>query len=308
MADLYLGVDIGGTKTHLRATAPTDGERELILPTAEWRRHDWAKDAQALVRLGSRVADGRPIAAMAVGAHGCDDAQECAAFESALVALAGFPVRVVNDAELIPAAMGVHDGIGVVAGTGSIAVTRNPDGEMLVAGGWGWVIGDEGSASGLVREAARIASLYLDQGGTPDEPLVRLLCESLGIDRTVRLGSAISGSKSAASLGSHAAAVFDAAAAGSVLAQRAIDEGAAALVDLIARLIARGARARKVVAGGGVIRAQPPLADAFLRQISSRFSNRMTARILDGPPVAGACAIARRLRPDFSQSATEENP
>ena len=66
-----------------------------------------------------------------------------------------FPVQVLNDAELLPAALGLNHQIGLVAGTGSVAVSRSPKTGMLVAGGWGWVIGDEGSAAGLIREAGR---------------------------------------------------------------------------------------------------------------------------------------------------------
>ena len=76
-----------------------------------------------------------------------------------------FPVRVVNDAELLPAALGLSHEIGLVAGTGSIAVNRTRGGRMLAAGGWGW-IGDEGGA-GLLRER-RGPSHALEIGGDPE--------------------------------------------------------------------------------------------------------------------------------------------
>ncbi len=46
-------------------------------------------------------------------------------------------IKVVNDPELLVPAAGFVTGIGVVSGTGSIAVARTADDEMLVAGGWG---------------------------------------------------------------------------------------------------------------------------------------------------------------------------
>ena len=64
-------------------------------------------------------------------------------------------MQVVNDAELMVPAAGYFGGIGVVSGTGSIAVARTAEGHMLAAGGWGWILGDEGSAPALVREAAK---------------------------------------------------------------------------------------------------------------------------------------------------------
>jgi N-acetylglucosamine kinase-like BadF-type ATPase len=46
-------------------------------------------------------------------------------------------------------------GVGVIAGTGSIAVGRDPEGRSARAGGWGPLIGDEGSAYAVVRAALR---------------------------------------------------------------------------------------------------------------------------------------------------------
>lgn len=44
-------------------------------------------------------------------------------------------------------------GIVVVAGTGAVAYGRNESGDEVMAGGWGWLIGDEGSAFYIARKA-----------------------------------------------------------------------------------------------------------------------------------------------------------
>jgi N-acetylglucosamine kinase-like BadF-type ATPase len=293
MNGITVGIDIGGTKTHLRAYDPAGHADDLIVPSAEWRLRDWTGDARALVGFVETLAGGRTVDGVAVGAHGCDNQEECDAFAAGFRAVTAIPVKIVNDAELIPASIGEINGIGVVAGTGSIAVTRNTDGRMLVAGGWGWVIGDEGSAAGLVREAGRAISKYLDCGGSPDEPLVRALFRALDIDNPARIGSQIAGAGGAAALGRHASAIFDAASMGSTIAQTVIDEGASALVDLVERLRMLGAEASSVVAGGGVIVAQPGLANAFLQAMDARFGSSLSVSIYPGPPVEGACNIAK---------------
>lgn len=303
MNGITVGIDIGGTKTHLRAYDKTGHAEDLLLPSADWRKRNWIEDARALIGLAENLAIGQRIHAIAVGAHGCDNQEECNAFEVGFRAVTDIPVKVVNDAELIPASVAQINGIGVVAGTGSIAVTRNSDGRMLVAGGWGWVIGDEGSAAGLMREAARAASKYLDCGGSLDEPLVRALFAALGIDNPARIGSQIASAGGAAALGRHAHIIFSAATAGSSIAQLVIDEGAAALVDLVGRLKMLGAEATNVVAGGGVIVAQPALAHAFKQAMDARFHGTLATMIYRGPPVEGACNIAKAFMASLPPSA-----
>jgi glucosamine kinase len=295
MTALEIGIDIGGTKTHLRAYARDGDAHDLVLPTAKWRVRAWEEDAIALLALAGKFAQGTAIASIAVGAHGCDNTDECSAFQVALERRAAFRVQVVNDAELLPAALGLSNQIGLVAGTGSIAVSRSVEGHMLVAGGWGWIIGDEGSASGLMREAGRAVALHLDYGGSADEPLVKLLFKALGISSSARIGSSIGSSGGASALGSHAHIVFEAAGMGSLLALHVIRNGAKELADLVARLKHNGSQSTTVVAGGSVIASQPMLWDAFAEQISTRFTGQVAAKLYGGPPVEGACRLAARL-------------
>lgn len=293
-AEAVVGVDIGGTKTHLRLEGP-EGGRDVVLPSQSWRQRNWDGDAASLVRLVLDLAGHQRIDAMAVGAHGCDDGEECAAFQAAFADISPFPVEVVNDAELMPAALGLENQIGLVAGTGSIAVHRDRMGRMHVAGGWGWIIGDEGSAASLVREAARAVAYHLDWGGTVDDPLVRHLFETLAIPTAARIGSRLGQIGSAADIGAHAHLVFEAADEGSPIAQKVIEEGGRALASLVARLDARCADVDTVVAGGSVIAGQPSLWDAFSRSLREICDARITARLFSGAPVEGACNLARRL-------------
>jgi len=288
---LVAGVDIGGTKTHLRIAREDTVLIDRIVPTSDWRQRDNPRDAGALVALVTQAAG--PPAAIGVGAHGCDTSEECVAFERALNPTTPAHVRVVNDAELLPPAVGLPEGIGVVAGTGSIAVARGADGTMLVAGGWGWILGDEGSAPGLVREAARAIRNAIDIGEKTDALHDRLK-QSIGAPSVTEVGRELTRHKDAADLGRHARAVFDAVDDGSDLALRVVRDAARSLVLLVERLVARGAGATDVVASGGVMVGQPALQDSFRQELHRRFpSHRLS--ILTEPPVAGALVLARRL-------------
>ena len=91
----------------------------------------------------------------------------------------------VNDGDLVVAA-GTPEGwgVGVIAGTGSIAVGRAKDGRTARAGGWGHLIGDEGSAYGVVLDALRLVARRAD-GRDPRpsgrDPLTERLCAALGV-------------------------------------------------------------------------------------------------------------------------------
>lgn len=295
-APVTVGIDIGGTKTHLRATPLAGGPaRDLILPSHEWRVRDWGADAARLLDLAAGLAGDAAIAALGIGAHGCDDADECRAFEAGFRARTAIPLAVVNDAELMPLALGLPGQIGVVAGTGSIAVCRPAPDRMMIAGGWGWIVGDEGSAAGLVREAVRAVPLHFARGGPRGEPLAEAILAALDVPAIPRLGSTLAGLRTAAAVGRHAGAVFEAAGAGSALAAQVIREGGQALARLAAMLNRRGAGAGHAVAGGGVITGQPALWHAFAEALATETDGALTPHLFTGKPVEGACLLAADL-------------
>jgi N-acetylglucosamine kinase-like BadF-type ATPase len=286
-----LGIDVGGSKTHLALATGSVIERERVVATDEWRTGVLAQDAAALAALiREQWGVGALAHPLAVGAHGCDTTQQCLDLERELRTHVSGGAIAVNDAELMPWAMGVHDGIGLVAGTGSIAVARDRHGDLVTAGGWGWVLGDEGSAAGIVREATRAVLADLDHGRSGD-PLVTALLAGFAVTNGAELAMAVTRTSSAYTWGSHAPAVFTAADEGSTLAATVIDGAGRQLAGLVPRLRARGVTTTDLVAGGGVIIAQPRLRDAFLAGLAQG-SPDITVRFLDTPPVVGAIALA----------------
>ncbi|HMO57776.1 MAG TPA: BadF/BadG/BcrA/BcrD ATPase family protein, partial [Roseiflexaceae bacterium] len=77
-------------------------------------------------------------------------------------------LTVVNDARLVIAAgTPAGFGVGLICGTGSIAVGRAPDGRMGRAGGWGYLLGDEGSGYDIALRALRAACSAADGRAVP---------------------------------------------------------------------------------------------------------------------------------------------
>ncbi|MFF0267070.1 N-acetylglucosamine kinase [Kribbella sp. NPDC004536] len=284
-----VGVDIGGTKTHLALGSGGRIGREWTVSTPTWRTHSRPGNATALWGLvRDWLGDDGLRLPLVVGAHGCDTTEQCDEFAVALRQYFTGGVLVVNDAELLVPAAGAGDGIGLIAGTGSIAVAR-VQGDLVTAGGWGWVLGDEGGAAGLVREAARAVLGELDRG-EPADPLGRRLLGVFEATDGPELALAVTTSTSAASLGERAVEIFDAADEGSALAVLVIQEAGQQLAELVDRLIRRGVTTGQVVAGGSVLLGQRRLYDAFAAALGRRHSE-LAVQLLDRAPVLGALAL-----------------
>jgi N-acetylglucosamine kinase-like BadF-type ATPase len=71
-------------------------------------------------------------------------------------------------------------GVATIAGSGSVSFGRNSAGNTMRAGGWGYSIGDEGSAYDIARQAIRAALRY-EEGWGPSTVLHSMLLEATGI-------------------------------------------------------------------------------------------------------------------------------
>jgi len=290
---VLIGADVGGTKIALRVAALGGAIRlDTAYPAAGWEASPVGEAARWLrEHLTRALPEGDEIAAVGIGAQGCDTQEHCSKLAAALEAL-GLPATVVNDAALLVPAAGLDSGIGLVAGTGSIGVGTDRSGAALFAGGWGWVLGDEASAPAIVREATRAALAACDDGRADDGLLAALLAH-FGVADAPALARAVNDDPTPENWGPGAPAVFQAADAGSLLARNVIDDAARALQKLLTRLVDRGAVGTTVVAAGSVIVNQPRLADRLRAHLAREYP-ALDLRVLEVPPVAGALALAQR--------------
>ncbi|MPY57878.1 N-acetylglucosamine kinase [Streptomyces spongiae] len=288
-----VGIDVGGTKTHLRAG--TGSGADHVRTSSGWRPHDPVAAAAWLTAL---VHDALPFgtrpSAVAVGGHACETPRQCEALRVVLQERLQVPCLVVGDAELLVPAAGLDQGVGLVAGTGSVAVGRLPDGSPVQVGGWGAVLGDEGGGAGLVREAARALWAAHDRGEAPDALADRLVT-AFGVSEVPALGAALeSATDASAEWGRHAPVVFAAAEDGSRIAREVIADGGRALAALVVRLAERGAFVDDVVIAGSTVLRQPTLYEAFASALAAALPSARP-RPLDVPPVEGAVALAQSL-------------
>ena len=175
-----LGIDAGGTKTLcLLADAHGAVVSEGRGPGANLHvAGESGVEATLLDVVGQAIRDrGITPAAVCVGIAGVDRDDEARAIRAIVHRICpGARALVVNDA-LIALVAGAHDapGIVIIAGTGSITYGRNRSGEAARAGGWGHMVGDEGSGYWIGREAVAAVMRAADGRG----PSTRLTAEIL---------------------------------------------------------------------------------------------------------------------------------
>ena len=148
---LAVGVDVGGT--WIRARALASGRVAAI---AAARRERSAGIEDFLEELWHRQGWRAPnIGALVVASNGIWTRRECHAVARRLARFAS-RVRVIPDAQAAAlGALGGRPGVLVLSGTGSIVVGHNGRARWERAGGFGPLVGDEGSGFWLGREWLR---------------------------------------------------------------------------------------------------------------------------------------------------------
>ncbi|MCU1528596.1 MAG: hypothetical protein JWP75_2359 [Frondihabitans sp.] len=296
MTDVVVGMDIGGTKSAIRVeTLSGEFLLDTTVPSEDWDAEPIASGAAWVdAALRGVLPAEWTIAQLALGAQGLDTEEIARKFSDRLGAL-GYRARAVNDAALLVPAAGLDRGVGVISGTGAIAVGESDSGAFLAAGGWGWVIGDEGGAAGLVREAVRDA-LSAHDDGVADDGLLSTLLRGFDAPDAERLARRVNDEPTMDNWAPRAEAVFSAAEAGSALATARIRAAADHLSHLVTQLVRRGAAGSDIVAAGGMIVNQPVLWQAF-RESCRAAHPGLAVHLLTEPPVVGAVALARALTP-----------
>ncbi len=290
---VLVGVDVGASKAELRIRvdgASADQDRVIRHRTGAWQSLSWGEKAEKIVDWVDGAALSGAVA-LGVGAHGCDSVEACEALQAEIGRRSTLPVRVVSDAELLAYAAGRPEAISVIAGTGCIAVARDGAGGVLLGGGHGWLVGDDGGATGLVRESVR-AAIRARELGAPDLVLERRLTAALAQASFTEVSLHLMLSRPA-DWARSAPAVFAALEAGSPVVERVIGRAVEYVHDIVRSVVRRGAVGRHVVLGGGVFGSQ---ADYRLR-VEQRLgaAGDLTVEIIVEAPSTGALRLAGTL-------------
>jgi glucosamine kinase len=284
-----IGVDIGGSKTHGIRAVGGEPVAEAVAGSANVAAVGLAEAGRQLDALFAQL-DVRGVDAVCAGAAGADGTESIAAVTRLFAdRVPGAQVSVVHDARLVLGAEGLDEGVSLIAGTGSVAWGRRVDGTEARAGGWGHLLGDEGSGYRVAIDAVRHALDRMD-AGAPVDALTAALLSSCGLTDRTELIDFVYVRQDRRYWAERAAVVAGLAAPGDPAASRIIDVAADALAALATRVLDRLDIPGPVVLGGGFAVHQPLLQRAVRERLGGT-----EMRLLTHAPAVGAVRLATAL-------------
>jgi N-acetylglucosamine kinase-like BadF-type ATPase len=308
---LVLGVDGGGTKTEAwlaavddsgaidvlgRGKAGSSNPRAMGLDTA---LENLGATIDAAWRDCGRATAEVQCAVLAISGAGHKAMRE-QLFAWARGRRLAKDVRIEHDAEPVLAA-GTPEGwgVGLIVGTGSVAIGVDRQKQRHVVGGWGYWYGDEGSAYWIGQRALAAAARAAD-GRAPTTRLSAAIAERLKVDdpRAVLAALERSGEVRMAIAGL-AETVLSVAAAGDIVANGVVEVAA----DELAKLVQGAAERTRLgpsfplALAGGVVCGSELLRQRLLAALASRSLAPQPVKLVP-QPVEGCLRLARRFLQD----------
>lgn len=288
-----IGLDIGGSTT--RGVLFRDGRavRHAKGLSANVQNVSADAAAAALREVFMELAAGSSVPVVA-GAGGVDTPADAARLEHLIRSVSGatpdVPVTAVHDTRLILAAGGHTTGIAVIAGTGSVAWGIDSTGCERRAGGWGYLLGDEGSGYWLGREAVRQV-LRADQRDPDAAPtaFAQAILEQSRVISAVELIAAFHDRPDRTFWAALSRTVVEFAEHGDPVAEELVHRAASELQELTTTVTQQLRGDLPVVLAGGL--AHTVVGETLRAALTA--SGMQNVTILNQEPVLGAPVLAR---------------
>jgi len=306
---LFFGADGGGTKTH---GAIANAEGNILVDRLGGPSNQnvvgMNAAARALAELIIECCNGADctvgdLRSAVFGLAGAGEEKErkalIAAVNEELIRVGASPVQIMIDTDAriaLEGSLAGHCGVIAIAGTGSNVMGKSTSGEIVAVGGWGRVLGDEGSGYRIGLEALRAVTRHLDKmgkGGLMYETFIK----RFDLKTRQQLINAVY--RERFEIPSLAPLVLEAAALGDGVAISILQRAAGELTEQIAAVVERigaGSATVPLVFCGGLIENATPYAE-LLRKSIERLLPNVEVRHAIGPPVQGAILLALALNP-----------
>ncbi len=206
----------------------------------------------------------------------------------------------VSEGQLVLAAGGlVERGVAVISGTGSLVFARDAVGRTISVGGWGTVLGDDGSAYDIAVSALR-AVCRADDGRGPSTRLTERILSWAQVGHPREIPQAIYGpnAPSRCAVAALAQDVAEAAGAGDAVAHDILVQAGSALADQVTATALRigfePGNPMTVVASGGVLMGNATVFSELVQRVQSPYPQAEIQRASVSPAIGGVAIGLRQ--------------
>ncbi len=293
----YLGIDGGGTRT---TAAVADENSNVIIKavgkTINFYAVGMENSRKNLTLIIDEIKSKLNVESFEAAFIGCS-ALDGEADEETLNALCGGIItadKIAMNSDVYVALKSASGNCVAVCGTGSMAVGEKADGSVAVKGGWGHVIGDEGSAYSIAVNALKKCCVMCDK--SERTPLLEAAEKYFEVDGFRKAIDVIYSAETAKDyIAGFAAKVGELASAGCEASKEIITAEARAYAQTVIALIKELDGCPVLSLYGGVFQHNPIFRAEFENEIAKTFPDVKT-EILDIPPEEGALKAARELK------------
>jgi glucosamine kinase len=295
----YLGVDGGGSKT-LAVIVNEHGEEvgRGLANAANYNtvgldaavQHIYTAVEQAMRATGCQL----PLRTAWLGLAGIDRQADHDLLLPYLRALAE-QVRLTNDGELLLAGLEKAVGVVLISGTGSIALGRDGCGRRARSGGWGHILGDEGSGYSIAQQALQ-AVVRASDGRGPQTALRERILQTWNLRDTDELIGEVYGEPEKAKIASLSSCVMITARGGDQVAASILQQAARELalaVHAVCLALDFTRREIPLALGGGLLINEADFCTQVIQQI--RHAQPIGEVVLVGHPTLTAARAAMQI-------------
>ncbi len=296
--EYYLGIDGGGTKT----TAAVSDEKGNVLlkkvgKTINFYSVGMEKARENLLSVIEEIYKEIGEITFESVFVGCS-ALDSEADTETLTSLCGEikAKRIKMDSDLYVALKSVENAVCpcvAICGTGSMVIGEDRNGNVKFKGGWGHIIGDEGSGYAISVNALKCCCIFCDSG--EELPLLESAKEYFGVDdfRQV-IDKVYSAETTKDILAGFAANVQRVAEGGDTFAQTIIVNEAHSFARTVFSLLGEIEECSVLALYGGVFQHNEIFREAFIEDINEIYPD-LQIKLLTIPPEEGALKIAREI-------------
>ncbi len=289
----YLGIDGGGTKT----TAAVSDETGKILikkvgKTINFYAVGIEKARENLLDVVKAIENELGEITFSSAFIGCS-ALDWEADEEITETLCGGIIKAEKirmNSDLYVALEASGGNAVAVCGTGSMAIGEKEDGEIIIKGGWGHILGDEGSAYSISLKALKLLATLCDKG--EENELFLSALDFFGVNDFRGIIDVVYSEKNGKDyIASFAKIVGELAVKGNSYALNIIKEEAAAFSETVKVLIKDLGKGEILSLYGGVFENNGLFRDEFIKLIKEEYP-QIEISLLTTPPEEGALKVA----------------